>query len=127
MLVGAVSIMYDALCAGAVGAVLGQAHFAPSLCVGLYEAFLHHRAKEARDLQQRLLPLARKIAVPYGVPGVKAPSTCSEATAGFHGFLCFPFRQGKERNSGRSCARRMPGSPSERGHIERSALVPAHP
>jgi 4-hydroxy-2-oxoglutarate aldolase len=72
MLVGAVSIMYDALCAGAVGAVLGQAHFAPSLCVGLYEAFLHHRAKEARDLQQRLLPLARKIAVPYGVPGVKA-------------------------------------------------------
>jgi dihydrodipicolinate synthase/N-acetylneuraminate lyase len=54
------------------GGVLGQAHFAPSLCVGLYEAFLHTAAKEARDLQQRLLPLAQKIAVPYGVPGVKA-------------------------------------------------------
>jgi len=72
VLVGAVSIMYDALCAGAVGGVLGQAHFAPSLCVGLYEAFLHNRAKEARDLQQRLLPLAQKISTPHGVPGIKA-------------------------------------------------------
>jgi 4-hydroxy-2-oxoglutarate aldolase len=72
VLVGAVSILYDALRAGAVGAVLGQANFVPTLCVGLYEAFLHRRAKEARDLQQRLLPLAQKIAFPYGVAGIKA-------------------------------------------------------
>jgi 4-hydroxy-2-oxoglutarate aldolase len=70
--VGAVSIFYDALCAGAVGGVLGQSHFSPALCVGLYEAFLHRRDKEARDLQQRLLPLAQKIAIPYGVAGIKA-------------------------------------------------------
>lgn len=72
VLVGAVSILYDALCAGAVGGVLGQAHFAPSLCVGLYEAYLHDRTKEARELQQRLLPLAQNVAAPYGVPGIKA-------------------------------------------------------
>jgi len=72
VLVGAVSIFYDALSAGAVGGVLGQAHFAPALCVGLYEAYLHDRDKEARDLQQRLLPLAQKVAMPYGVPGIKA-------------------------------------------------------
>jgi 4-hydroxy-2-oxoglutarate aldolase len=72
VLVGAVSIFYDALCSGAVGGVLGQAHFAPSLCVGLYEAYLHDRDKEARELQQRLLPLAQKVAAPYGVPGIKA-------------------------------------------------------
>lgn len=72
VLVGAVSILYASLRAGAVGGVLGQGHFAPSLCVGLYEAFLHDRDKEARDLQQRLLPLAQKIATPYGVPGIKA-------------------------------------------------------
>ena len=69
VLVGAASIFYDALCVGAVGGVLGLANFAPSLCVGLYEAFLHGRSKEAHDLQQRLLPLAQKIAVPYGVAG----------------------------------------------------------
>ncbi len=72
VLVGAVSIFYEALCSGAVGGVLGQAHFAPSLCVGLYEAYLHDRTKEARDLQVRLLPLAQKVAGPYGVPGIKA-------------------------------------------------------
>lgn len=70
--VGAVSILYDALCAGAVGGVLGQANFSPELCVGLYQAFLHKRAAEAGDLQQRLMPLAQKIAVPYGVAGIKA-------------------------------------------------------
>ncbi len=72
VLVGSVSIFYDALRLGAVGGVLGQANFAPSLCVGLYEAFLHGRSKEAHDLHQRLLPLAQKIALPYGVAGVKA-------------------------------------------------------
>jgi 4-hydroxy-2-oxoglutarate aldolase len=72
VLVGAVSIFYDALRSGAVGGVLGQAHFAPSLCVGLYEAYLHDRDKEARELQQRLLPLAQKVASPHGVPGIKA-------------------------------------------------------
>ena len=81
MLVGSVSIFYDALRLGAVGGVLGQANFAPSLCVGLYEAFLHGRSKEARDLQQRLLPLAQKIGLPYGVAGIKtALDLC-----GYHG------------------------------------------
>ncbi|MGA2986889.1 MAG: dihydrodipicolinate synthase family protein [Terriglobia bacterium] len=81
VLVGAVSIFYDALCAGAVGAVLGQANFAPTLCVGLYQAFLHRQAKEARELQQRLLPLAQKINLPYGVAGIKAALDL----CGYHG------------------------------------------
>jgi 4-hydroxy-2-oxoglutarate aldolase len=72
VLVGAVSIFYEALLSGAVGGVLGQAHFAPSLCVGLYEAYLEERPQEALELQKRLLPLATKVAGPYGVPGIKA-------------------------------------------------------
>ena len=72
VLVGAVSIFYDALCEGAVGAVLGLANFAPALCVGLHQAFFHRNAAEARDLQQRLLPLGQKIGLPYGVAGIKA-------------------------------------------------------
>lgn len=70
--VGAASIFHDALSAGAVGGVLGLANFVPSLCVGIYEAFLHERATEARDLQQRLSPLNQKIAVGHGVAGIKA-------------------------------------------------------
>ena len=79
--VGAVSILYDALSAGAVGGVLGQADFAPALCVGLYQAFVHRRPQEARQLQARLLPLAQKISVPYGVAGIKAALDL----CGYHG------------------------------------------
>jgi 4-hydroxy-2-oxoglutarate aldolase len=72
VLVGAVSILLDALRSGAAGAVLGQADFAPGLCVAVYEAFRQRRWKTARELQQRLMPLATQISIPYGVPGVKA-------------------------------------------------------
>jgi 4-hydroxy-2-oxoglutarate aldolase len=49
--------------------------------VGLYDAFLHRRAREARELQQRLLPLAQKISIPYGVAGIKAALDL----CGYHG------------------------------------------
>lgn len=81
VLVGSVSILYDGLRAGAVGGVLGQANFVPALCVGLYDAFLHRRTREARELQQRLLPLAQKISIPYGVAGIKAALDL----CGYHG------------------------------------------
>jgi 4-hydroxy-2-oxoglutarate aldolase len=81
VLVGAASIFYDALCAGAVGAVLGLANYAPSLCVGLYQAFLHRHVAEARDLQQRLVSLGQKINLPYGVAGIKAALDL----CGYHG------------------------------------------
>jgi len=72
VLVGSVSILLEALQAGAVGAVLSQANFVPELCAGVYESFRRGQLKTAQKLQQRLLPLARQIAVPYGVPGIKA-------------------------------------------------------
>jgi 4-hydroxy-2-oxoglutarate aldolase len=72
VMVGAPSIFYEALTAGAVGGVLGVANYAPTLCVGVYQAFLHQDAAEARRLQERLQPLGQKISLPYGVAGVKA-------------------------------------------------------
>ena len=81
VLVGAPSIFYDALCEGAVGGVLGVANFVPSLCVGLYQAFLHRHPRKHASLQERLLPLGQKIGVPYGVAGIKtAVDLC-----GYHG------------------------------------------
>jgi 4-hydroxy-2-oxoglutarate aldolase len=81
LLVGSVMILLDALRAGAAGAVLGQACFAPELCIGVYEGFRRGRMKTARELQQRLIPLAQKIALPFGVPGVKVALDLS----GYHG------------------------------------------
>lgn len=82
VLVGSVSILYDALRAGAVGGVLGQANFAADLCVGLYEAFLRGHARAARDFQRRLVPLAQKISVPYGVSGIKVALELSGLAGG---------------------------------------------
>jgi 4-hydroxy-2-oxoglutarate aldolase len=83
VLVGSVSILNDALRAGAVGAVLAQAGFAPELCVALYQAFLRKKRKTALGFQARLLPLARAISLPYGVPGIKAALDLSGYAGGF--------------------------------------------
>jgi len=83
VLVGSVVILNEALRAGAVGAVLAQADFAPELCVGLYQAFMQRKRKLAREFQARLLPLARKITLPFGVPGIKAALDLSGYAGGF--------------------------------------------
>ena len=83
VLVGSVAILYDALRAGAVGAVLSQANFVPELCVGLYQAFQKKKKKAALEFQERLLPLARKVAVPFGVPGIKAALDLAGYAGGF--------------------------------------------
>jgi dihydrodipicolinate synthase/N-acetylneuraminate lyase len=81
VLCGSALIQLDALRAGAVGGVLGQAVFVPDLCVGLYESFVQGRMKAAKDFQQRLIPLAQIISLQYGVSGIKvAADFC-----GYHG------------------------------------------
>jgi 4-hydroxy-2-oxoglutarate aldolase len=83
VLVGSALIVYDALRAGAVGGILSQANFAPELCVGLYDAFRRGQAKVARQLQQRLIPLAEKLGIPYGVSGIKAAMEYCGYAGGF--------------------------------------------
>jgi 4-hydroxy-2-oxoglutarate aldolase len=72
LLVGSPPLLLDALRAGAAGGVLGASGFVPEICLAVYEAFRKRRLKTARDLQRRLTLLAREIAVPYGIAGVKA-------------------------------------------------------
>ena len=83
VLVGSVPILYEALRAGAVGAVLSQADYAPELCVGLYQAFLQKKRKTALEFQERLLPLAQKVALPFGIPGIKAAADLCGYAGGF--------------------------------------------
>jgi 4-hydroxy-2-oxoglutarate aldolase len=64
-------IFLDVLRAGGAGGVLGQSNYAPELCVGIYDAFRNRQLKLARSLQERLTTLFEKVAVPFGVPGVK--------------------------------------------------------
>ncbi len=72
VLSGSVTIYLASLAAGAAGGVLGQADFAPDLCIALDEAFRRGQLKRAREFQSRLIPLAQQISIPFGVPGIKA-------------------------------------------------------
>ncbi len=72
VLAGSGSSFHAALGAGVTGGVLALAGLLPDLCVRLFECARDGRADAARDIQRRLLPLARLISTVHGVPGLKA-------------------------------------------------------
>lgn len=72
VLVGAAPSLFTATAIGAHGAVLALAGIVPELCVELVEHVKAGRIVEARDLQRRLMPLARSIGPVWAVPGLKA-------------------------------------------------------
>jgi 4-hydroxy-2-oxoglutarate aldolase len=72
VLVGAAPSLFAATALGAHGAVLALAGLLPELCVELVEHVKAGRIAEARDLQRRLMPLARSIGAVWAVPGLKA-------------------------------------------------------
>lgn len=59
VLVGGDDWALEGFCAGAVGWVSGVANVAPRECIDLYAACADGRMEEARQLYQRMLPLAR--------------------------------------------------------------------
>ncbi len=72
VLTGSGSALQASLAAGARGAILAVALFAPELSREVYDAALAHAAAAATDAQARLAPLAGTIVGSYGVAGVKA-------------------------------------------------------
>lgn len=72
VLAGSAPGVYAALCLGATGAILAAVCVVPRACVALYEAFLRGAHTEARDLQRRILPIAKAVTSGFGVPGLKA-------------------------------------------------------
>lgn len=69
---GAAPILHAAIVSGAVGGILAVACVVPDLCVDLYSLAVTGRHDEARELQQRLTPLAKSVTSVFGVPGLKA-------------------------------------------------------
>jgi 4-hydroxy-2-oxoglutarate aldolase len=71
LMTGHASTLYASLCEGARGAILAAACVVPELCVEVYESFTAGEHARARDLQERLLPVARAVTTRYGVGGLK--------------------------------------------------------
>ena len=72
LLTGAGEKMVDALDAGADGGIVALACLAPHASAGIRNAWLEHRADEARQLQRTIAPLGEALTSGYGVPGMKA-------------------------------------------------------
>jgi 4-hydroxy-2-oxoglutarate aldolase len=72
ILTGNGTVLYDALCAGAEGAILAVGCVAPRLCIEIFDAVKANEHERARALQEKLTPLARAVTTTYGIGGLKA-------------------------------------------------------
>lgn len=69
--VGSAPVFLPALFIGAVGGLLAVADAVPDECVRMMKLFETKKFDEARDLQNRLTPLAKAVTVKYGIGGLK--------------------------------------------------------
>jgi 4-hydroxy-2-oxoglutarate aldolase len=72
VLAGAAPTLFLSFCAGCDGAILAVAGVLPEMCVALWQAVRENRIAEGRELQRRILPLARSVGSVHGVAGLKA-------------------------------------------------------
>jgi dihydrodipicolinate synthase/N-acetylneuraminate lyase len=71
VLTGSASILLESLEAGAAGAILGFAAFAPQACQEVYLAWKDHDLKLAEEKQQRIDGPGRRIVGKLGISGLK--------------------------------------------------------
>jgi dihydrodipicolinate synthase/N-acetylneuraminate lyase len=71
VLCGSGSAVLESLEAGAVGAILGMASFAPQACQEIYLAWKDHDLALAREKQDRVLEPNRRIVGELGIAGIK--------------------------------------------------------
>jgi dihydrodipicolinate synthase/N-acetylneuraminate lyase len=71
VLTGASGKLLESLEAGASGAILGFAAFAPQACLEVYLAWKDHDLKLAEEKQRRIVAAGRRIVGELGVSGVK--------------------------------------------------------
>jgi 4-hydroxy-2-oxoglutarate aldolase len=71
VLAGSAGFLLPALAMGAVGGILALANIAPKQCISIFKAFAEGRLEEARELQQKVIPLNAAVTRKWGVPALK--------------------------------------------------------
>ena len=69
--VGSAPVLFPALCVGASGGILAIANAVPQECVRIQNLFDKGKMKEAKELQNRLTPLALAVTTRHGIGGLK--------------------------------------------------------
>jgi len=68
---GSAPVFFPALCVGAVGGILAATNIAPQEFCKIQSLFYEGKLEEARQLQNRLTPLAKAVTARYGIGGLK--------------------------------------------------------
>jgi 4-hydroxy-2-oxoglutarate aldolase len=68
---GSAPVLFSALCIGAVGGIVAVANVIPQESSKIQALFNEGNIDEARDLQNRVTPLAKAVTVTYGIGGLK--------------------------------------------------------
>jgi 4-hydroxy-2-oxoglutarate aldolase len=68
---GSAPVFFPALCVGAAGGILAVTNIAPQEFCKIQSLFYEGKLEEARQLQNRLTPLAKAVTVRYGIGGLK--------------------------------------------------------
>lgn len=72
VMVGSITKLNDFVPSGAIGGTVSFANYCPDLAAELYRCLRDKGSAEAADLNRRLVESNKRIAGPFGVPGVKA-------------------------------------------------------
>ena len=72
VMVGSAPVLFPALCVGAVGGILAVANALPELCTRIFALYTKGELSRARELQNRLTPIAKAVTTIYGISGLKA-------------------------------------------------------
>jgi 4-hydroxy-2-oxoglutarate aldolase len=83
VLCGSASVLYPALCLGAVGGVIAVACCVPRVVAALYRAHGRGDHESARRLQEALAPLATAVTSAHGVAGLKLALDVTGRQGGF--------------------------------------------
>ena len=70
--VGSAPVLVPALCVGAIGGILAVANLLPELCTRIVDLYNEGQYTEAKELQNRLTPIAKAVTATYGISGLKS-------------------------------------------------------
>ena len=121
LLVGAVSVLHEALQMGGVGAILAVACSFPEMCVEAYEASRAGDAARAVATQKKLVTAASLFGPKYGIAGLKYVMDC----VGLLWWAAAPSAAagGRSRQKGTRRHAGVGGLRGGRGRLARSAPV----
>lgn len=88
--VGSAPVFFPALCIGARGGILAVANVLPQVCTDIFDFYQQGRFQEAKELQNRMTPLAKAVTASYGIGGLK---TAMDAAGYFGGQPRLPLQR----------------------------------